>query len=260
MANGRFEWGDCVTKENLKNILAAVRDIINRSSEIGIRKAQAAEEQAYKAQTTAETSKTNAEIAQTIAETAQTTAETAKATAETAQTTADSNKEMISNMFSSVATFTFDKQTSGRDTFKFNSFDYYKISDFTPAPEDVISFKGTKENGDDLSIINIGNNCMEYGFFIVVSVAGNCSITFNDLHGKPVTMRFTAPSAGLYAKYKAGNSSQTAGTGEFTLRVSTGSSDITGLLLKSSTANSTKKFRITVDDSGILKATEVTST
>ena len=32
------------------------------------------------------------------------------------------------------------------------------------------------------------------------------------------------------------------------------------LILYSSTANSTKKFRITVDDSGILKATEITST
>ena len=193
-------------------------------------------------------------------EAAQTTAETAKTTAETAQTTADSNKEMISNMFSSVATFTFDKQTSGRDTFVFNGFNYYKISDFTPAPEDVISFKGTKESGDDFSIISIGNNCMEYGLFIVVATAGNCSITFNDLHGNPATMGFTAPSAGLYAQYRVDNAHQTAGTGEFTLRVSTGSSYITGLLLASSTANSTKQFRITVDDSGTLSATEVTST
>lgn len=186
--------------------------------------------------------------------------EVAQTTAETAQTTADSNKEMISNMFSSVVTFTFDKQTSGRDTFKFNSFNHYKISDFTPAPEDVISFKGTKESGDDSSIINIGNNCMEYGVFIVVATAGNCSITFNDLYGNPATMGFTAPSAGLYARYTVNNAHQTAGTGEFTLRASTGSSYITGLLLKSSTANSTKKFRITVDDTGSLKATEVAST
>ena len=50
----------------------------------------------------------------------------------------------------------------------------------------------------------------------------------------------------------------TAGTGEFTLRSSTGSLSITGLLLKSSTADSTKKFRITVDDSGALTATEIT--
>ena len=49
----------------------------------------------------------------------------------------------------------------------------------------------------------------------------------------------------------------TAGTGEFTLREATGSFSITGLFLKSSTANSTKKFKITVDDSGALKATEI---
>ena len=89
MVNGRFEWDDGMTKENLKNVLTAVRDMINRSSEIGIRKAQAAEEQAYKAQTAAETSKTNAEIAQTIANSAKATAETAQTTAETAQTTAE---------------------------------------------------------------------------------------------------------------------------------------------------------------------------
>ena len=259
-ANGRFEWGDVVTKENLKNVLTAVRDIINRSSEIGIRKAQAAEEQAYKAQTIAEKAQITANNAKTAAETAQTTGETALTTAETAQTVANNNKEILSEFVTSVVTFTFDKQTSGRDTFVFNAYNYYKISDFNPAPENVISFKGTAENGDDFSIINIGNNCMEYGFFIVVATAGNCSITFNDLHGNPATIGFTAPSAGLYAKYRVDNAHQTAGTGEFTLRVSTGNSPIAGLLLKSSTADSTKKFRITVDDSGALKATEVIST
>ena len=71
------------------------------------------------------------------------------------------------------------------------------------------------------------------------------------------TGSFTAPSAGLYAQYEVDNTYQTAGTGEFTLRASTESSYITGLLLKSSTTDSTKKFKITVDDSGTLKATEV---
>ena len=56
--------------------------------------------------------------------------------------------------------------------------------------------------------------------------------------------------------YSVDNSFLTAGTGEFTLRASTGSLYITGLLLKSSTADSTKKFRITVDDSGVISATD----
>ena len=54
--------------------------------------------------------------------------------------------------------------------------------------------------------------------------------------------------------YTEGNTIDTAGTGQFTLM------QIDGLTIKSSTANSTKKFRITVDDTGTLTATEVTDT
>ena len=171
-----------------------------------------------------------------------------KSEVEVAQNTANSNKEVLYSAFSSVATFTFDKQTSGRDTFVFNGLNYYKISDFNPAPENVISFNGTAENGDERSIITIGSNCVEYGFFIVVASAGVCSLPITDT----VTKSFTAPSAGLYAIYVEGHTSSTAGTGQFTLM------SIDGLTIKSSTANSTKRFRITVDDTGTLKATEVT--
>lgn len=166
----------------------------------------------------------------------------------------EATQEVLDGVFGSVATFTFDKQTSGRDTFKFNSFNYYKISDFNPAPEDVFSFTGTREDGTEFSNVDIGNNCVGYGLFIVVASAGYCSLPITET----VQGSFSAPSAGLYAMYSVDNSFSTAGTGEFTLRVSTGSLDITGLLLKSSTADSTKKFRITVDDSGTLAATEVT--
>ena len=166
----------------------------------------------------------------------------------------ESTQKVLDGVFSSVATFTFDKQTSGRDTFNFNAFNYYKISDFNPAPEDVISFKGTRESGGDYSEITTGKNCVRYGLFIVVASAGGCSLPISETN----TDSFTAPSAGLYAQYEEGNQNMTAGTGEFTLRASTGSSYITGLLLKSSTTDSTKKFKITVDDSGTLKATEVT--
>lgn len=165
----------------------------------------------------------------------------------------ESTQKVLDGVFSSVATFTFDKQTSGRDTFNFDGFNYYKISDFNPAPSDVISFKGTRESGSELSKIITGNNCVGYGLFIVVASAGSCSLPVTET----VTSSFIAPSAGLYAQYEEGNQNMTAGTGEFTLRASTGSSYITGLLLKSSTLDSTKKFKITVDDSGTLKATEI---
>ena len=169
----------------------------------------------------------------------------------------ESTQKVLDGVFSSVATFTFDKQTSGRDTFVFNAYDYYKISDFNPSPSDVISFKGTTESGDEYTGIFTGQNCVSYGSgtFFVVASAGRCSIAITESY----TGSFTAPSAGLYAKYEVGDPHQTAGTGEFTLRASTGSSYITGLLLRSSTTDSTKKFKITVDDSGTISATEVTA-
>ena len=218
-----------MTKANLKSILTAVRDIINRSSEIGIRKAQAAEKRADNAQTAADNAQTKAE---------------------NAQAAADINKEVLDCAFSSVATFIFDKQTSGRDTFNFHGFRYNKISDFNPAPEDVISFKRTNKFGAEYSDINIGNNCVEYGLFIIAASAGGCSLPISET----VTDSFTAPSAGLYGiyHYDMDDYINNAGTAEFTLKPSS-------LLLKSSTLGSTKKFKITVDDSGALSATEVTA-
>lgn len=183
--------------------------------------------------------------------------EAAQSMANSAQAAANSNKEALNCVISSAVTFTFDKQTSGRDTFVFNAFNYYKISDFNPAPEDVISFTGTSEDGTNRSTITTGNNCVGYGLFIVVAAAGRCSLTVNGSEG-PVTMKFTAPSAGLYAQYVVDRPHPTAGTGKFTLRGSTGSLPINGLFLKSSTDGSDKRFRITVDDSGTISATEVT--
>lgn len=164
----------------------------------------------------------------------------------------EATQKVLDGVFSSVATFTFDKQTFGRDTFVFNAFNYYKISNFNPAPEDVISFKGTDEYGDKQYNISAGNNCVEYGYFIIVASAGDCSIPITDTF----TGSFTAPSAGLYASYDKDNAHMTAGTAEFTIKPSSGNY-ITGLFLKSCTHGSTKKFKITVDDTGTLKATEV---
>ena len=169
--------------------------------------------------------------------------EDARTTANNAHTVARNNREVLDGTFNSVATFTFDKQTSGRDTFVYNAFNYYKISDFNPSPEDVISFKGTRENGNELSIITTGNNCAEYGLFIIIASAGVCSIPITET----TTMSFTAPSVGLYARYEKGNTSSTAGTGEFTLRWPI------EILLRSSQSYKTKQFKIAVDDNGIIK-------
>ena len=187
-------------------------------------------------------------------ETVQISANRAQAAAESAQTTANNNKETLSTIFApSVFSFTFDKQTSGRPYFHFNHFTYYKISDFAPAPEDVISFIGTNENGENSSKITVGNNCAEYGCFIVVTSAGTCSLPI----GGSIYALYPKYT-GLYARYPEFNNKQAAGTGKFILQINS-SWPANSLLLKSSNPNSTKKFQITVDDNGALTATEVTA-
>ena len=55
-----------MTKANLKNILTAVRDIINRSSEAAIRKAEAAQATANNAQTAADNAQTTANLSNKV--------------------------------------------------------------------------------------------------------------------------------------------------------------------------------------------------
>ena len=138
----------------------------------------------------------------------------------------------------------FDKVTEGRDTFVFNTFNYYKISEFSPSREDVISFSGTRANGVVFSFINEGENCCKYGFFIVVYQAGQCSLTAGSL-----IQSFNAPSAGLYACYDSGNDHMTAGTYNFTLRL------VRNIIQSSTTF---KRYYLDVDESGALATEAVT--
>ena len=244
-----------MTKENLKNVLTVVRKMIRRSSETAETAqttADNAQTTADNAQTTADNAQTTAETAQTTAETAQTTADNAQATAETAQTTADNAQTSINDSFiQRQKEFLFDKKTVGRDSFRFNAFGYYKISEFAPSKESVVSFEGTRENGESWSRISHGTGCDEYGLFIVVTSTNNPTLPSGDAGS---SVEISPPSTGLYAMYEVGNASVTAGTAKFTL---TGKQAV---VLVSSTPNSTKKFKVTVDDAGILSATEVTDT
>ena len=133
----------------------------------------------------------------------------------------------------------FDKVTVGRDTFIFNAYDYYKISEFAPKREYVISFSGTRANGDVYSTITEGENCCAYGFFIVVYQAGECTLE---------SRSFNAPSAGLYACYSSDNYSMTAGTYNFTYKFMSN-------IIQSSTTF--KRYYLDVDNSGALIVAEV---
>lgn len=237
-----------------------MRDIINRSFETGIRKAQSAEERAYKAQTTAET-------VQITADSAKVTAEAAQTIGEAAQSTINQLQASMGDVLYKKASFIFDKQTNGRDNFVFNGWKHYKISEFAPNSADIVSFYGTKESGDPVSGYVEGTNCYGYGFFIVVTTPGICSLIFETTPGSQATMKFTAQSTGLYARFTEGNPKMTAGVGEFIFPFSYSNADVNlqtivsnfdYIGINSSTAGSTKKYRITVDDTGTISATEVT--
>lgn len=167
-------------------------------------------------------------------------ANAAQTTAETAQTTADAAQSVL-DALTLTASFAFDKQTTARKTFMYNAFQYYKISDFSPHPGDVVNFSGTQENGDDVSFVKRGENACEYGRFIVVTKAGWCKLT---------SEYFTAPESGLYALFNGASNAMTAKTAEFEYIKR-------DLIVTSPTY---KKFKITVDDTGTLSATEVTDT
>ena len=139
---------------------------------------------------------------------------------------------------------TFDKVTEGRDTFKFNAFNYYKISEFSLSRENVISFSGTRESGDVFSTITEGENCRGYDSFIVVYKTGQCTLAVDST----TSYSFNAPSAGLYARYESGNIHMTAGTYNFTCRF------VRNIIQNFTTF---KRYYLDVDDSGTLTAIEV---
>lgn len=171
-------------------------------------------------------------------------------TARNAQSTANAAQSVLGNISTGGAqievSLTFDKQTSGRDSFVFNGFNYYKFSEFSPDPADVVSFSGTSADGVTFSEVQDGENCRKYGYFIAVEKAGACTLPITSTDSGS----FTAQSAGLYASFTAGNDRVTAGTAKFTC---TGNY----LLVHSSTG---KKFIVIADDSGNLSTVEATTT
>ena len=208
MVNGKHERGlDNMTKANLKNILAAVRDIINRSSEIGIRKAQAAEKRADNAQTAANAAQTTADNAQSTANAAQTAADNAQSTANAAQTAAD-NAQSTANAAQTAADNALPLSGGVIEINSGGSVATLKLNEF-------VSVAGATKRG-----IQIGG----YGAYgnPILEVEHNDIAIYDKLSQKRI-----------------------------------GGLNSTELFLKAK--NSEKIFKITVDDSGTLSATEVTA-
>ena len=176
------------------------------------------------AQMTAETAYNKAETAQSTANTAKTTANTAQSTANTAKTTAEAAKTTAE-----AAKTTAENAVHGSIQRLPNatSLNYY----LTPSDTTADSIDSVRT-------------------FIGLPAASSLEIIVKDKTNPSVT--FTPP---VYLNHQA----------DFAFARATNVyphpqiTEIGGIVMYSTTSGSTKKFRITVDDTGTIKATEVTA-
>jgi len=99
--------------------------------------------------------------------------------------------------------FTRDETYSG-DHFKWNGFDYYKVSDMTPLYDDITAVSGTWFANGNISTqetLMTGTSCYYAGHAIVIIEPGSCTLS---------NMTFNAPSAGIYFKKSSDTYYQTA--------------------------------------------------
>ena len=153
-------------------------------------------------------------------------------------------KDEIYTNYSHTMSITWDGNTDGKDTFVWNGFNFYKMSDEVPVFKRIQSLSTTSNGGSELSELYEGENCYRAGFSIVVTKAGVCQLAvFEGGAMQP----FTAPSAGTYFW------SNNAGLYQTSLEL-TSFIEQDGIIVNS--AN--KKWKITVDDNGMISATEIT--
>lgn len=182
--------------------------------------------------------KTAAETAQSTAETAQTTANSAKTAAETAQTTANSALTIEKGGISKgVIGGTTIKAASSPSTNKYSASLNYQGLYFYMDSADALYTRIDSNGYSVFGYINAKHITLSPG--IGSSVDAHILIKSDDT--KSVSIR----ADGEINVVNPDNTLELVGA--------------TALIVKSSTPNSTKKFKITVDDAGVISATEVTT-
>ena len=146
---------------------------------------------------------------------------------------------------------TWDGITDGLDSFYFNAFNYYKLSDLLPGKNAFIGTKQTLSSGMTQilkeSSIYADANVLEAGYVYVVYKSGSVGIPLGNGF-KTVTV----PSAGIYGIKR---------TNDYVSNIPLLEASLVrkGIIVPSNTEGSSKEFLLTVDDSGTISATEVTS-
>ena len=139
-------------------------------------------------------------------------------------------------------TYEYDGTTAGRDTISYNGFNFYKISDDVFIRDELIGVSVTfgSNTSSNINNLQVGTNCITYlTWFVIVTAAGDCATSTG--------YSFTAPSAGIYARYESSNGAYCSNITIVT------PGDQSGLLLFSKN----KKWKIAVDDNGVISATEI---
>ena len=172
-----------------------------------------------------------AETAQNTAETAQSTANTAKTTAETAQNTANAAKTKAETAQSTANTAKTKAETAQSTA---NS-----------------AVKPTKDNENDCWYRMYNQYAQNKTTVMDLGSTGGTALEII-VNEKCPSVAFIPP---IYGSSQADFEFRKPG-GAYRHPLITG---IGGIVVYSSTPNSTKKFKITVDDAGVISATEVTS-
>ena len=208
---------------------------------------------AESAQSTANTAKSTAETAQTTAESAQNTATIAKYTAETAKSAAESAQN-TANTAKSTAESAQNTANTAKST----------------AETAKSTAESAQNTANNLKITMSGVPTMA-GLFLKSRQSGNQDRTSLDFSTKDdyTSMQLVESSAGghvLVISRDGGLHDAATAYNPATLKlVNLGSTKgvviegLDALIINSSTSGSTKRFKITVDDTGTIAATEVTT-
>lgn len=154
-------------------------------------------------------------------------------------------KDEIYTNYNHTMSITWDGNKDGKDTFAWNTFNYYKISDDVPVFKRIQSVSTSDSiNDTKFTALYEGENCYRTGLSIVVTKAGACQLAIDE---GSAMQSFTAPSAGIYFWSNKVDAYQTSL--ELTSFI-----EQDGIIVNS--AN--KKWKIAVDDNGAISATEIT--
>lgn len=153
-------------------------------------------------------------------------------------------KNEIYTNYSHTMSISWDGNTDGKDTFVWNAFNYYKISDDVPVFKRIQSVSASCSNDSEKStVLYEGENCYKAGYGIVVTKAGACQLALDE--GGPMRS-FTAPSTGIY--FYSNNADVYQTDLEASLFI-----EQDGIIVNSAS----KKWKIAVDDNGAISATEI---